>query len=109
MLGIAFVLIVFSEIGSHRINDSEDITHFETLGFCGIQHNLSLAAVGPNKQKQRGPNSDLLDEMTTHAAIPNNLTLLQSRLSYWTDTNPKSNICPLSGNLTTPFHPPKQS
>jgi len=109
MLAGAFLVLAFVEIGSHAFTDSQDLAHFETLGFCGIQHDNLPAVDSPTKHKQRGPDSNLLDEMTTHAAILTNLTIPRSGISYWTDTGAGSIVRPRSGKLATPFHPPKQA
>jgi hypothetical protein len=108
MLGAAFVLIAFIELGSHAFADSQDIAHFETLGFCGIQHGSPLSIDNPAKQKQRNQNSSLLDEMTTHVVVLNALTLPSVSVSYWIDDWVEPVTHSLSGILTTPFHPPKQ-
>src|SRR5437764_12729143 len=85
MLAGAFLVLAFVEIGSHAFTDSQDLAHFETLGFCGIQHENLPAVDSPIKHKQRGPESNLLDEMTTHAVILNDLTVPRRGISYWTD------------------------
>lgn len=107
MLAGTFLVIAFIEIGSHAFSDSEDLAHFETLGFCGIQHDPAPTVDGPSKQKQRGPNSNLLDEMMIHAAILNDFTTPRCGISYWTSKEYESLVHPLSGNLSLPFHPPK--
>src|SRR3954469_22729811 len=109
MLAAAFVVIAFIEIGSHAFTDTQDIAHFETLGFCGIQHDAPPSVDSPAKQKQRGPNSNLLDEMTTHAVILNHLTFPRTGVSYWTDETTDPILRSLSGSPTIPFHPPKQA
>ena len=109
MLSAAFFVIAFIEIGSHAFLDTEalDPAHFETLGFCGIQHDSPLTLDIPANQKQRGPNSNLLDEMVIHAVILNDLTMPRCGISYWTSEEFESIVRPLSGNLSPPFHPPK--
>jgi hypothetical protein len=107
MLAAAFLIVAFIEIGSHAFSDSEDLAHFETLGFCGIQHDAPLAINVPANQKQRGPNSNLLDEMVIHAVILNDLTTPRCGISYWTTEDFQSVVRPLSGSLSPPFHPPK--
>jgi hypothetical protein len=107
ILAAAFLVIAFIEIGSHVFNDSEDLAHFETLGFCGIQHEPPLAVDSPSRQKQRGPNSNLTDEMVIHAAILNDFAAPRCGISYWTSDHVKSIVRPLFGNLSPPFHPPK--
>jgi hypothetical protein len=107
MLSAAFLVIAFIEIGSHAFSDDEDLAHFETLGFCGIQHEPPLTLDIPSNQKQRGPNSNLLDEMVIHSVILNDLTLPRCGISYWTSEEFESIVRPLSGNLSLPFHPPK--
>jgi hypothetical protein len=109
MLACAFVLIAMIELGSHAFADSQDIAHFEQLGFCGIQHESPLSIDNPSKQKQRNQNSSLLDEMTTHVVVLSALTLPRVSVSYWTDEPVESATSALAGNLTTPFHPPKQA
>ncbi len=107
MMSAAFLVIAFIEIGSHAFMDSEDLAHFETLGFCGIQHTAPLAVSVPTRQRQRGPNSNLLDEMVIHAVILNDLDTARCGISYWTSEEFESNVRPLSGSLSPPFHPPK--
>jgi hypothetical protein len=107
MLACAFVLIAFVELGSHAFADSQDIAHFETLGFCGVQHESPLSIDNPAKQKQRNQNSSLLDEMTTHVVVLTALTLPRVSVSYWTAEPVESVTAVLDGSLTTPFHPPR--
>jgi hypothetical protein len=109
ILAGAFVLIAFIELGSHAFADSQDIAHFETLGFCGIQHESSLSIDNPAKQKQRNQSSSLLDEMTTHMVVLSALTLPRVSVSYWADDPVETVTHSLSGILATPFHPPKQA
>ena len=105
----AFLVIAFLEIGSHAFTDSQDLAHFDSAGFCGIQHDRPLTLDSTTKHKQRAPESNLLDEMTTHAAILDDLAVPRCGVSCWTDPVADSVIRPLSGNLSTPFHPPKQA
>jgi hypothetical protein len=107
VLAVAFILTLFIEIGSHAFSDSEDFAHFQTLGFCGINHAPPLAVDTPAKQKQRGPSSNLLDEMMIHSVMLNDLTSPSCGISYWTSDYVKSVTRPLSGITDPPFHPPK--
>lgn len=108
MLSAAFLIIAFIEIGSHACSDSqEDIAHFETLGFCGINHGTPLTIDVPSKQRQRAPNTNLLDEMIIHSVILNDLTSPRCGISYWTSDYDESLTRLLSGILSPPFHPPK--
>lgn len=107
LLAGAFLLVAFIEIGSHAFSDSEDFAHFQTLGFCGINHAPPLAVDIPAKQKQRGPSSNLLDEMMIHSVMLNDLTSPGCGISYWTSDYVESITRPLAGNPSTPFHPPK--
>jgi hypothetical protein len=107
MLSAAFLVIAFVEIGSHAFSDDEDLAHFETLGFCGIQHEPPLQLDIPSNQKQRGPNSNLLDEMVIHSVMLNDLTMPRCGVSYWTSEEFETIARPLSGSLSPPFHPPK--
>ena len=107
MFAAAFLLIAFIEIGSHVICDSEDIAHFQTLGFCGINHGTTVTIDIPTKQKPRGPSSNLLDEMTIHAVILSDLTAPCCGISYWTSEHVETLARPLSGIYSPPFHPPK--
>ena len=109
LLAGAFIAIAFIEIGLHAFSDSKDLAHFETLGFCGIQHEPPLTADAPTNHKQRGPESNLMDEMTTHAVILNALAVPRAAVSYWTAEEFESIVRPLSGSLSPPFHPPKQA
>ena len=109
MLAGAFLVLAFVQISSHAFTDSRDPAHFETLGFCGIQHDNLPAIDGPTKQKQRAPESNLLDEMTHHAVLLNDLTLPSSHISYWTDESTESVVRFLFGSPTIPFHPPKRA
>src|SRR6478672_2364293 len=84
MAGV-LLLIAFIEIGSHAIMDSQDLDHFQTLGICGLAHNKPLTVDCPTKQKPRGPESNLQDEMMIHAMILNDLTSPRSGISYRTD------------------------
>jgi hypothetical protein len=105
----AFLIAFFVEIGSHAFIDSYDADHFETLGFCGIQHEAPTAVDVPADHKRRGPESNLMDEMTIHAVILNDLTSPRCGISYWTSEDFEAVIQPLSGSLSPPFHPPKQA
>jgi len=107
LLAGAFLLLAMIEVGSHAYADSDDFAHFQTLGFCGINHPPQLAVDIPAKQKQRGPSSDLLDEMMIHAVILNDLSSPGCGISYWTSYYVESIPRPLAGNPSTPFHPPK--
>jgi hypothetical protein len=107
MLGGAFLVVAFIEIGSHAFGNPGDLSHFETRGFCGIRHNRQLAVDSSPTQKQRGPSSNLFDELTHHAVILNDLTFPSMSISYWTGESTESVVRPLSGELTPPFHPPK--
>jgi hypothetical protein len=107
LLAGAFLILAFVEIGSHAYSDSGDLTHFQSFGFCGINHAPPVAVDIPAKQKQRGPSSNLLDEMMIHAVILNDLSSPRCGISYWTSDYVESFPHPLAGNPSTPFHPPK--
>jgi hypothetical protein len=107
LLAGTFLLIAFIEIGSHGFSDSGDIAHFQTLGFCGINHAPPLAVDIPAKQKHRGPSSNLLDEMVIHAVILNDLSSPRCGISYWTSDFIEAANHPLSAVTDPPFHPPK--
>jgi len=109
MLAGAFLVFAFIDIGSHAFTDSYDLAHFEALGFCGIQHDRPLTIDSSTKHKQRSPESNVLDEMTTHAVILTDLALPRCSVSCWTVDTAESVVRPLSGKLTTPFHPPKNA
>lgn len=107
LLAGVFLLVAFIEIGSHAFADSEDFAHFNTLGFCGINHGAPITIDIPAKQKQRGPSTNLLDEMVIHSVILNDLTSPRCSISYWTSDYVESITRPLSGITDPPFHPPK--
>jgi hypothetical protein len=107
LLAAAFLILAMIEIGSHAYSDSGDLAHFQSLGFCGINHPPQLAVDIPAKQKQRGPSSNLLDEMVIHAIILNDISSPSCSVSYWTSEYVESSTRPLAGNPSTPFHPPK--
>lgn len=102
-----FLILAIIEIGSHVYANSDDLAHFETLGFCGINHAPPLAVDIPARQKQRGPSSNLLDEMVIHAVILNDLGSTDRAVSFWTSDYIESVTHPLSGVTHPPFHPPE--
>ena len=107
LLAAAFLILAMIEIGSHAYANSDDLAHFQSLGFCGINHPPPLAVDIPAKQRQRGPSSNLLDEMMIHSIILNDLGSPSCAVSYWTSDYVEAITFPLAGSPSTPFHPPK--
>jgi len=107
LMAAVFFVFALIEIGSHAYADSDDLAHFQTLGFCGINHAPPLAVDIPASQKQRRPSSNLLDEMMIHSIILNDITPPSCGISYWTSDYFESTPRPLSGITNPPFHPPK--
>jgi hypothetical protein len=107
LMACAFLILAMIEIGSHAFANSDDPTHFQSLGFCGINHAPPLAVDVPARQKQRGPSSNLLDKMVIHAIILNDISSPRCGVSYWKSEYVESITRPLAGSPSTPFHPPK--
>lgn len=107
LLSAAFLILAMIEIGSHARVGSDDLAHFQNLGFCGINHLPPLAVDIPANQKQRRPSSDLRDELMIHSILLNDLSSPSCGVSYWTSGYFEPSTIPLAGSLSTPFHPPK--
>lgn len=108
LIAAGFFLIAVVEIGSHAFMDSLDPAASQELTECRVQENAPIKADCPDNQKNRGPESNLKDELTSHCMILSQLSVPFNGIMYRTEMNFASNVRTLSRSLTPPFHPPKQ-
>ena len=105
----AFVFIALVEVGSHAFMDSQDPAALEAMTVCRANQYSSPVVDCPENQKQRQESKNLKDEMNTHTVVLNSLTVPLRWVTYDTGKIARQIIYPLSGELSSPFHPPEQS
>jgi len=105
----AFVIIALVEVGSHAFIDSRDPAALEAMTVCRVYQQSSPIVDCPENQKQRQEQRNLKDEMNTHTVMLSALTVPLSWATYDTDKILRPIVKPLSGELSSPFHPPKQA
>ena len=109
MLSGAFLLIAFAELGSHVIMDAQGNDLSAELTACRLSETQSPKADCPEQRRQQQETKNLLDEMTTHMVVLNELTMPHSGIMYRTPDSYLSHSHTLSGEPSLPFHPPKQA
>ena len=105
----AFLVIALVEVGSHAFMDSRDPAALEAMTVCRASQYSSPVVDCPENQKQRQEQRNLKDEMNTHTVMLSALTVPVRWASYDIDKIARSIIRPLSGELSSPFHPPEQA
>ena len=109
LLAGAFVLIAIAELGSHFIMDAQDDSMPVEIGVCRLSDAPSNKADCPDQRRQQKETKNLMDEMTTHMVILNDLTMPHSGIMYRTNVSFSHTATALTGEPTLPFHPPKQA
>ena len=110
LLAAGFLFIAFIEIGSHAFMDSRDPDAIQAMTACSIlPQNTPNKADCPDNQRNRGPESNLMDEMTSHAMILNTMTVPVGGIMYRTGTSVSAVAAPVFRALAPPFHPPEQT
>jgi len=107
MLAAMFLLVFFVEMGSHVMIDSQDPNAVTEAVSCSLDENIPARADCPDQRRQRQETKDLLDEMTTHVMVLNNLVIPHSGIMYRTAANYAFETLHVSTDLTPPFHPPE--
>ena len=105
----AFVLIAVLEMGSHAVIDANTLAVAQGLPGCRVLQNRRTTVDCPDKQKNRGSDSNRMDELTIHAIILNDLTIPTMGTANGSGQSPRNHVYPLTGILAAPFHPPKQA
>ena len=109
MLSGAFLLIAFAELGSHVIMDGQDNSLSAELTACRLAETQSPKADCPEQRRQQQETKNLLDEMTTHMVVLNELTMPHSGIMYRTPDTFIFDSHTLRGEPVLLFHPPKQA
>src|SRR5690242_19462170 len=104
-----FVFIALVEVGSHAFMDSHDPAALDAITVCRVDQNPSPALDCPENQKQRQESKNLKDEMNTHTVVLSSLTVPLRWATYDIDKIARQIVHPLSGKLSSPFHPPEQA
>ena len=104
-----FLFVFFVEMGSHALIDGQDANAVTEASSCSLDENVPAKADCPDQRRQRQEAKDLMDEMTTHVMVINNLTVPHTGRMYDTGTNYSSRVHASSAAASPPFHPPKQA
>ena len=105
----AFIVIALIEVGSHAFIDSHDPAALEAMTVCRVYQHSSPVVDCPENQKQRQESRNLKDEMNTHTVVLGGLTVPLRWATYETGQIARPIVYPLSGELSSPFHPPEQA
>lgn len=108
LLAGAFVLIAFAELGSHVVIDAQGNNVPVEIGVCRVSNVPSNKADCPDQRRQQKETKNLMDEMTTHMVVLNDLTMPHSGIMYRSLGTFSHEAIALSGTPSLPFHPPKQ-
>jgi hypothetical protein len=109
LLALAFVLIMFIEVGSQAILDNQDPNSANASAWCNILHHLSPSADCPHKRHDSAPQSNPFGDVTHYWAALGEFTLPVADIVYDTPPIAHSTATPLSRAITPPFLPPKQA
>ena len=104
-----FLFVAFVEMGSHAMIDSQDPNAVTEALACSQTENVPARADCPDQRRQRQETKNMMDEMTTHMVILNDLTVPHSGIMYRTGENFGPQVHVASRTLAPPFHPPEQS
>jgi len=108
LLAAMFLVVFAVELASHVLIDSQDPNAMTEAASCSLNENIPARADCPEQRRQQQETKNLLDEMTTHMVILNNLTVPHSGIMYRTPASfaPEDSI--VDRSLAPPFHPPEQ-
>jgi hypothetical protein len=109
LLAAVFVFVAFAELGSHVIIDSQVDNLPPELAACRLSEAPSNRADCPEQRRQQKESKNLMDEVTTHMVVLNDLTMPHSGIMYRSISGFSHSAKALSGETTLPFHPPKQA
>ena len=104
-----FLFVFVVEMASHVLIDSQDPNALTAEISCSLEEDVPARADCPEQRRQQQESKNLMDEMTTHVVILNEMTVPHSGIMYRTGTNYVYNFRLISHPITPPFHPPKQA
>ena len=104
-----FLFVFVVEMASHVLIDSQDPNALTRAISCSLEDNVPARADCPDQRRQQQESKNLMDEMTTHVVILNEMTVPHSGVMYWTGANYVYDFRLISQPTTPPFHPPKQA
>ena len=108
-LAAMFLFVFLVEMGSHVMIDSQDANAMTEAASCSLDENIPARADCPDQRRQRQEAKDLMDEMTTHVVVLNNLVIPHSGIMYRTPTSYSTNERIVTRSVAPPFHPPELS
>ena len=109
MLAAMFLFVLFVEMGSHIVIDSQDPNAIAEALACSANGHTPPHADCPEQRRQRQETKNLIDEMTTHMVVLNTMIVPHTGISYRALDNYSSSDRIITRALAPPFHPPQQS
>jgi hypothetical protein len=108
-LAAMFLFVFVVEMASHVLIDAQEPNAVTEAISCSLSENVPARADCPEQRRQQQESKNLMDEMTTHVVILNEMTVPHSGIMYRTGTNYVYDFRLISHPTTPPFHPPKQA
>ncbi len=108
LIAALFLLSAFFELGSHMFLTSSSGGKASAWMWCAKFHNPNNGISCPHKRDHRGPERNVLDEMSHHAALLTQDDLEITVIVYHTEIPAPRRVHAISRTLTPRFQPPEQ-